>query len=204
MGLKVLSYGSKHVFLLTLLRRATRSSSVIGFAVGYFLRLYYTDYCCGWLNPLETTFTFWRSRFTCFDSRSRSWSIEHRLRVRKTWRSFLSRLPQMSHLSQSVKRKMTFWRLDPVWSPGFLNPRVESNDVKLIFIFVFFNKYYCVLSLKFRHSFNRNSNTSVLHVKQLWQLQAKYLKTSNFKIHILSFLCIPNNILFKCVQARTF
>ena len=36
-----------------------------------------TDYCCGWLNHLETIFTFWRSRLTCFDSRSRSWSIEH-------------------------------------------------------------------------------------------------------------------------------
>ena len=34
----------------------------------------------------------------------------------------------MSHLSQSVKGKMTFWRLDQVWSPGCLNPRVESND----------------------------------------------------------------------------
>ena len=71
------------------------------------------------------------------------------LRVRKTWRSFLSRLPQTSHLAQSVKRKMIFWRLDPVWSPGCLNPRVESNDVKLIFIFVLFNKYYCVLSKNF-------------------------------------------------------
>ena len=66
--------------------------------------------------------------------------------VRKTWRSFLSLLPQMSHLSQSVKRKMIFWRLDPVWSPGCLNPPVESDDVKLIFIFVLLNKYYCVLS----------------------------------------------------------
>ena len=36
--------------------------------------------------------------------------------VRKTWRSFLSLLPQMSHLSQSVEGKMIFWR--PVWSPG--------------------------------------------------------------------------------------
>lgn len=27
-------------------------------------------------------------------------------------------LPQMSHLSQSVKGKMIFWRLDPVWSSG--------------------------------------------------------------------------------------
>ena len=48
--------------------------------------------------------------------------------VRKTWRSFLSLLPQMSHLSHSVKGKMIFWRLDPVWLPGCLNPRVESND----------------------------------------------------------------------------
>ena len=48
--------------------------------------------------------------------------------VQKTWRSFLSLLPQMSHLSQSVKRKMIFWRLDPVWSPGCLSPRVKSND----------------------------------------------------------------------------
>ena len=55
--------------------------------------------------------------------------------VRKTWRSFLS-LPQMSYLSQSIKGKMIFWRLDPVWSPGCLNPRIESNDLKLIFIFV--------------------------------------------------------------------
>ena len=48
--------------MLTLLRRATRSSSVIGFAAGYFFKVSYiilnTDYCCGWLKPLETTFTF--------------------------------------------------------------------------------------------------------------------------------------------------
>ena len=69
--------------------------------------------------------------------------------VRKTWRSFLSLVPQMSNLSQSVKGKMIFWRLDPLWSPGCPNPRVESNDVKLIFIFVLFNKYYCVLSKNF-------------------------------------------------------
>ena len=69
--------------------------------------------------------------------------------VRKTWRSFLRLLPQMSNLSQSVKGKMIFWRLDPLWSPGCPNPRVESNDVKLIFIFVLFNKYYCVLSKNF-------------------------------------------------------
>ena len=50
---------------------------------------------------------------------------------------------------QSVKGKMIFWRLDPLWSPGCPNPRVESNDVKLIFIFVLFNKYYCVLSTNF-------------------------------------------------------
>ena len=60
-----------------------------------------------------------------------------------------SLLPQMSNLSQSVKRKMIFWRLDPLWSPGCPNPRVESNDVKLIFIFVLFNKHYCVLSKNF-------------------------------------------------------
>ena len=69
--------------------------------------------------------------------------------VRKTWRSFESLLPQMSRLSQSVKGKMTFWYLDPVWSPACPNPRVESNDVKRIFIFVLFNKYYCVLSKNF-------------------------------------------------------
>ena len=55
----------------------------------------------------------------------------------------------MSNLSQSVKGKMIFWRLDPLWSPGCPNPRVESNDVKLIFIFVLFNKYYYVLSKHF-------------------------------------------------------
>ena len=51
--------------MLTLLRRATRSSrtsSVIGFAAGYFFKVSYiilnTDYCCGWIKPLETTFTF--------------------------------------------------------------------------------------------------------------------------------------------------
>ena len=51
--------------MLTLLRRVTRSSrtsSVIGFAAGYFFKVSYiilnTDYCCGWLKPLETTFTF--------------------------------------------------------------------------------------------------------------------------------------------------
>ena len=49
----------------------------------------------------------------------------------------------------SKQGKMIFWGLDPVWSPGCLNPRVQSNDVKLIFIFVLFNKYYCVLSKKF-------------------------------------------------------
>ena len=48
--------------------------------------------------------------------------------VRKTWRSFLSLVALMSHLCQSVKGKMIFWRLDPVWSPGYLNRRVESND----------------------------------------------------------------------------
>ena len=55
----------------------------------------------------------------------------------------------MSNLSQSVKGKIIFWRLDPLWSPGCPNPRVESNDAKLIFIFVLFNKYYCVLSKNF-------------------------------------------------------
>ena len=55
--------------------------------------------------------------------------LKHRtLCVRKTWRSFLSLLPQMSHLPQSVQGKMIFWRLDPVWSPGCLNPRVKPND----------------------------------------------------------------------------
>ena len=44
---------------------------------------------------------------------------------------------------------MIFSRLDPLLSPGCPNPRVESNDVKLIFIFVLFNKYYCVLSKNF-------------------------------------------------------
>ena len=68
---------------------------------------------------------------------------------RKTWRSFLRLLPQMSNLSQSVKGKMIFCRLDPLWSRGCPNPRVESNDLKLIFIFVLFNKYYCVLSKNF-------------------------------------------------------
>ena len=55
----------------------------------------------------------------------------------------------MPNLSQSVKGKMIFCRLDPLWSRGCPNPRVESNDVKLIFIFVLFNKYYCVLSKNF-------------------------------------------------------
>ena len=55
----------------------------------------------------------------------------------------------MSNLSQSVKGKIFFWRLDAPWSPGCPNPRVGSNDVKLIFIFVLFNKYYCVLSKNF-------------------------------------------------------
>ena len=45
----------------------------------------------------------------------------------------------MSNLPQSVKGKMIFWRLDPLWLS--LNP--------LIFIFVLFNKYYCVLSKNF-------------------------------------------------------
>ena len=44
---------------------------------------------------------------------------------------------------------MIFCRLDPLWSCGCPNPRVESNDVRLIFIFVLFNKYYCVLSKNF-------------------------------------------------------
>ena len=47
------------------------------------------------------------------------------LSVRKAWRSFPSLLPQMSRLSQSAKGKLTFWPLDPVWSPC---KRVESND----------------------------------------------------------------------------
>ena len=55
----------------------------------------------------------------------------------------------MSNLSQSVKGKMIFCRLDPLWSRGCPNPRVESNDLKLMFIFVLFNKYYCVLSKNF-------------------------------------------------------
>ena len=38
----------------------------------------------------------------------------------------------MSHLSQSVKGKMTFWRLDQVWSPGCLYPRIESNDATVL------------------------------------------------------------------------
>lgn len=50
------------------------------------------------------------------------------LSVRKTWRSFPNLLPQMSYLSQSVKGKMIFQRLDPVWSPGSVSPRVKSND----------------------------------------------------------------------------
>ena len=51
--------------------------------------------------------------------------------------------------AQVISKQMIFWRLDPLWSLGFPNPRVESNDVKLIFIFVLFNKYYCVLSKNF-------------------------------------------------------
>ena len=51
----------------------------------------------------------------------------------------------MSNLPQSVKGKIIFWRLDPLCP----NPRVESNDVKLILIFVLFDKYYCVLSKNF-------------------------------------------------------
>ena len=104
----------------------------------------------------------------------------------------------MSNLSQSVKGKIIFCRLDPLWSPGCPNPRVESNDVKLIFIFVLFNKYYCVLSKNLvTYSTATQIYTSLLHVKQLWQLQAKYPKTSNFKIHmlvLLSSLCIPKHL----------
>ena len=51
--------------------------------------------------------------------------------------------------AQVISKQMIFWRLDQLWSLGFPNPRVESNDVKLIFIFVPFNKYYCVLSKNF-------------------------------------------------------
>ena len=87
--------------------------------------------------------------------------------VRKTWRSFLRLLPQMSNLPQSVKGKITFWRLDPLWSPGCPNPRVESNDVKLIFIFVLFNKYYCVLSKISSLIQQQLKYTSLLQVKQL-------------------------------------
>ena len=47
------------------------------------------------------------------------------LSVRKVWRSFPSLLPQMSRLSRSGKGKLTFWPLDPVWSPC---KRVKSND----------------------------------------------------------------------------
>ena len=122
---------------------------------------------------------FARFRFTITELKYRA------LCVRKTWRSFL---PQMSHLSQSVKGKIIFWRLDPLWSPGCPNSRVESNDVKLIFIFVLFNKYYCVLLQNFvTYSTATQIHRSLLHVKQLWQLQAKYPKASNFKIHMLVY-----------------
>ena len=98
---------------------------------------------------METTFRhFLKAPFARF--RLTITELEYRaLCVRKTWRSFLRLLPQMSNLSQSVKGKMIFWRLDPLWSPGCPNPRVESNDAKFIFIFVLFNKYYCVLSKNF-------------------------------------------------------
>ena len=43
-------------------------------------------------------------------------------------RSFPSVLPQMLHLSQSVIGKMIVLRLDPVWSPCCLSPRIQSND----------------------------------------------------------------------------
>ena len=59
MGFKLQSHGSKDV-LLTLLRRASRTSSVIGFAAGYFLKVSYiilnTDYCYGRLNLLVKHF----------------------------------------------------------------------------------------------------------------------------------------------------
>ena len=165
-------------------------------------------------------------------------------------KSFLSLLLQMSHLSQSVKGKMIFWHLDPVWSPaaGCLNPRVESNDstvllkfdpvwspqirsaiyiqpnampklklprltkwnpiiisaLLLIFIFVLFNKYYCVLS----KNFVTYSTATRIHLYYMLNsydnFRQKYLKTSNFKIHmlvLLSSLCIPS--ILKALQVHS-
>ena len=86
-----------------------------------------TDYCCGRLNLLVNHFHFLKEPFDMF--RFTITELKYRtLSVRKTWRSFPSLLPQMSHLSQSITGKMIFWRLDQVWSPGCLSPRVESND----------------------------------------------------------------------------
>ena len=79
------------------------------------------------LKPSGNHFHFLKEPFDMF--RFTITELKHRtLCVRKTRRSFLSLLPQMSHLSQSVQGQMIFWRLDPVWSPGCLNPRVKPND----------------------------------------------------------------------------
>ena len=177
MGSKLLSHGSKDVFCLrrasttlnvfTLLRRPTRTSSVIGFAAGYFLhcvsmsgrRTRFSKYGLPdmeyfeklpRLPDIETSIAYllslvilyWliivlkvkssgnhfhflkepfaRFGFTVTELKYRT------LCVLKTWQSFLSLLPQMSHLFQSIKGKMTFWCLDPVWSPGC--PTHESNQ----------------------------------------------------------------------------
>ena len=98
---------------------------------GLFFKVSYimlnTDYCYGRLNLLVNHFHFLKEPFDLF--RFTITELKYRtLSVRKTWRSFPSLLLQMSHLSQSAKGKMIFWRLHPVWSPGCLSPQVESND----------------------------------------------------------------------------
>ena len=74
----------------TLLRRATRSSrtsSVNGFAAGSFFKVSYiilnTDYCCRWLNPLETTF------MAKFSSKSSAADVPF-ISKRKTQNDFLT------------------------------------------------------------------------------------------------------------------
>ena len=145
---------------------------------------------------METTFRhFLKALFARF--RLTITELEYRaLCVRKTWRSFLRLLPLMSNLSQSVKGKMIFWHLDPLWSPGCPNPRVESNDAKPIFIFVLFNKYYCVLS----KNFVTYSTATQIYISTTSKTA---MKTSG-KIHmlvLLSSLCIPN--ILKALQVHS-
>ena len=95
--------------MLTLLRRVTRTSHVIGFAAGYFFKVSYIIliHILILVKSSGNHFHFLKELFDMF--RFAITELKYRaLCVRKTWRSFLSLLPQMSHFSQSIKGKMIF------------------------------------------------------------------------------------------------